>query len=428
MSKILFSLLVFLAIATTVGPVRSAEAPSFDCAKAHHVEEKLICSDERLAHADRSLSGFYNVLLSVMTGTGRDGEKQDQRRWISTRNMLCGIRPDLVITDENRKIFVKCFIDQYGERGVHFIERAHNLTIDERTFEHLKADADTGNIDAEAFIGAVTAHWSDDPALSDSIRKILRKRTEPAQSEIWLKKALDAGQLMARRDFDAAIGAEDPSPDLNICNGKDEERSGDEVKRLLPLVDLDETSADLIWFTCTDPSDSKHLIVGTNVGWAGGQVYSIHLDGKQGESKPIMKGANALEGNNSALIALPSKSKTPILILQGDILHHGNHSQWLGTLNITTGVYSELIAASTDNDTSMQDGELESSESCFGNDKQLRGTELGIPHTELRSDGLHDLVVDFQTSYCDKKSKTGLRFTNERVRFSPAQAGFERVN
>ncbi|SFI87452.1 MliC family protein [Albimonas pacifica] len=75
-------------LAALPGAPASAADPSFDCAKAEHEVETLICADERLAALDREVARLY--------GLARNGPHMDegrakqlaayQRGWIKGRN------------------------------------------------------------------------------------------------------------------------------------------------------------------------------------------------------------------------------------------------------------------------------------------------------------------------------------------------------
>ncbi len=66
-------------------------APAFDCSKAEHEIEELICQDSELAGKDRKLAGVYKQALNALSGV-TDGVaatrnlKVFQRGWIKGRN------------------------------------------------------------------------------------------------------------------------------------------------------------------------------------------------------------------------------------------------------------------------------------------------------------------------------------------------------
>jgi uncharacterized protein len=49
--------------ALMLAPASHAAKPSFDCAKAEHEVEQLICKDDRLAELDQSLASLYALVL-----------------------------------------------------------------------------------------------------------------------------------------------------------------------------------------------------------------------------------------------------------------------------------------------------------------------------------------------------------------------------
>jgi uncharacterized protein YecT (DUF1311 family) len=60
--------------------------PSFDCAKASHQVEELICKDAELASLDRSLADLYGVVLKHSSASEQKTLKAEQRGWVKTRN------------------------------------------------------------------------------------------------------------------------------------------------------------------------------------------------------------------------------------------------------------------------------------------------------------------------------------------------------
>lgn len=62
----------------------AATGPSFDCAKASHPVEKLICADAELAKLDRQGDAEYKERLASWGNT--DLAKSEQRDWIKKRN------------------------------------------------------------------------------------------------------------------------------------------------------------------------------------------------------------------------------------------------------------------------------------------------------------------------------------------------------
>lgn len=60
--------------------------PSFDCAKASHEIELLICRDAELADLDRSLASLYARVLENTPASKRNHLKAEQRGWVKGRN------------------------------------------------------------------------------------------------------------------------------------------------------------------------------------------------------------------------------------------------------------------------------------------------------------------------------------------------------
>jgi uncharacterized protein YecT (DUF1311 family) len=72
---------------TVVASAPSATVnPSFDCAKASHEVEELICKDAELADLDRSLAGLYGVVLKNSPSSEQKRLKAEQRGWVKGRN------------------------------------------------------------------------------------------------------------------------------------------------------------------------------------------------------------------------------------------------------------------------------------------------------------------------------------------------------
>lgn len=62
----------------------TAQAASFDCAKAVTKVEKLICGDAELSKLDEELNAAYKAALQ--DGTQADATKQAQKQWMKERN------------------------------------------------------------------------------------------------------------------------------------------------------------------------------------------------------------------------------------------------------------------------------------------------------------------------------------------------------
>jgi len=105
--------------------------PSFSCARATAVDEKLICSDVLLSERDFDLARLYRGLLAATKDSARGEDiRADQHSWILRRNAECGVYKSTRITDEDRGRYIDCFIDAYDERAADLREMAAQPTVD----------------------------------------------------------------------------------------------------------------------------------------------------------------------------------------------------------------------------------------------------------------------------------------------------------
>ena len=75
-----------LAIGTGLSLNAQAATPSFDCRRATHEIERMICKDGELADLDHQLTALYEQVLARTRAGLRADLKAEQRRWISERN------------------------------------------------------------------------------------------------------------------------------------------------------------------------------------------------------------------------------------------------------------------------------------------------------------------------------------------------------
>ena len=68
-----------------VSPLYAAN-PSFDCTKADHDVEELICKDDELAALDRQMADVYRSAYQNFPANERDSLKASQRGWVKGRN------------------------------------------------------------------------------------------------------------------------------------------------------------------------------------------------------------------------------------------------------------------------------------------------------------------------------------------------------
>ena len=78
--------LAILAASCLAAPLAQASHPSFDCSKATHEVEQLICKDADLADLDRSLAELYATLLKHTPASEQGALKTEQRGWVKGRD------------------------------------------------------------------------------------------------------------------------------------------------------------------------------------------------------------------------------------------------------------------------------------------------------------------------------------------------------
>ena len=83
------SALVFV-LAASVGDAAEAASPSFDCAQAKSVAEKMICADPGLAAADAAIAANYASALKRLDFPARKALAQDQQDFVSYRDRIAG--------------------------------------------------------------------------------------------------------------------------------------------------------------------------------------------------------------------------------------------------------------------------------------------------------------------------------------------------
>lgn len=76
------------AILLVMGSAKSAEKPSFNCAKAETATEKSICSNDRLARLDRAIAAAFRQLKADMA-VAEEMIAEEQTEFLKRRN-ACG--------------------------------------------------------------------------------------------------------------------------------------------------------------------------------------------------------------------------------------------------------------------------------------------------------------------------------------------------
>ena len=78
--------ITLLAVGCLTAPLVHAAQPSFDCSKATHEAELLICKDADLAALDRSLAELYATVLRNVPASEQKTLKAEQRGWVKGRD------------------------------------------------------------------------------------------------------------------------------------------------------------------------------------------------------------------------------------------------------------------------------------------------------------------------------------------------------
>ena len=65
----------------------AASATSFDCSRAKHPLEKLICSDKQLSHADEALNQAYKARLAILFD--KAAFRAQQQDWLKILHTRC---------------------------------------------------------------------------------------------------------------------------------------------------------------------------------------------------------------------------------------------------------------------------------------------------------------------------------------------------
>jgi uncharacterized protein YecT (DUF1311 family) len=79
-----------LALAASLGNAGESGKPSFDCAKATSVAERMICADPGLAAADAAIAVNYAAALKRLDAAARKALAQDQQDFVSYRDRIAG--------------------------------------------------------------------------------------------------------------------------------------------------------------------------------------------------------------------------------------------------------------------------------------------------------------------------------------------------
>ena len=69
-----------------LSPSAFAAETSFDCSKATHQIEKLVCGDDQLAGLDRTLADDFKKAMGQISAEDQKDLRAAQAAWINTRN------------------------------------------------------------------------------------------------------------------------------------------------------------------------------------------------------------------------------------------------------------------------------------------------------------------------------------------------------
>jgi uncharacterized protein YecT (DUF1311 family) len=89
----------------------------FPCERASTPTERLICSDAKLADADRSLNSEFRSLLNVAkrSGFGED-LRHSQRSWIFYRDSVCPVHEQTLMMESDRYAAIYCLLRETSDR------------------------------------------------------------------------------------------------------------------------------------------------------------------------------------------------------------------------------------------------------------------------------------------------------------------------
>ena len=79
------AVVLFASFVVTTTPAFAAK-PSFNCSKATHEIEQLICSDDELAALDVSLNNLYKAVLKNTPAAAQKRLKSEQIGWSKGKN------------------------------------------------------------------------------------------------------------------------------------------------------------------------------------------------------------------------------------------------------------------------------------------------------------------------------------------------------
>jgi uncharacterized protein YecT (DUF1311 family) len=137
-----------------VGNAAEAMKPSFDCALAKSVAEKMICADPGLAAADAAIAANYAAALKRLDASARKALAQDQQDFVSYRDRIAGFDQGVAKDKQNLPIdeFMRdraAFLASIEKPDAGFVGSWKNVggvvTIKSAGAGKLEIEADTAN-------------------------------------------------------------------------------------------------------------------------------------------------------------------------------------------------------------------------------------------------------------------------------------------
>jgi uncharacterized protein YecT (DUF1311 family) len=148
------SLALALVLSASASEAAEPGKPSFDCAKAKSVAEKMICADPGLAAADAAIAANYASALRRLDSPARKALAQDQEDFVSYRDRIAGFDQGVPKDKQNLPIeeFMRdraAFLGSIEKPDAGFVGSWKNVggdvTIKSAGPGKLEIDADTAN-------------------------------------------------------------------------------------------------------------------------------------------------------------------------------------------------------------------------------------------------------------------------------------------
>jgi len=141
-------------LAASAGEAAESGKPSFDCAQAKSVAEKMICADPGLAAADAAIAANYASALKRLDAPARKALAQDQQDFVSYRDRIAGFDQGVPKDKQNFPIdeFMRdraAFLGSIEKPDAGFVGSWKNIggvvTIKPAGAGKLEIEADTAN-------------------------------------------------------------------------------------------------------------------------------------------------------------------------------------------------------------------------------------------------------------------------------------------